>query len=1085
MYSNFKFLKTKYPELSKTGELAEKYLFNDPNTSIFKVGQFAEYIVSCILVLEQLEFPYKENTHSNRIRFLKQNDLLPPEIEGILQRLRKQRNKAVHQHFDSFAEAKILLEHAHSLATWFMQVYIDYSYEPLKYSAPIQSLQSVDKLQEENEKLQSEINKLNTENIKLSEKLSKEKSEDRRKRSFELSNKMSLSEAETRDLIDEQLREAGWEANTQVLKYSSGVRPEKGRNLAISEWPTDSILPKKNGRGYADYALFCGLKLIGIIEAKKKDEDIISVIDDQCKDYSQKIKEEHSQYVIGDFGGHKVPFLFAANSRNYLKEIEEKSGIWFLDTRRSSNLKKPLKSWMSPLNIEQLLESNIDDANDLLQEDSSDYLTDENGLDLRYYQLDAIDAVSNAVIDGKRSMLLSMATGTGKTRVALGLVYKLLKNKRFNRILFLVDRNALGTQAQEKFEEVKIEDLKNICQIYDVKTLIDKEIEKDTRIHIATVQSLVSRILYSDSYTSLGAGDYDLIIVDEAHRGYILDKEMDDDDIEFRNQLDYRSKYRQVIDYFDAVKIGLTATPALHTTEIFGKPIFNYSYRQAVIDGYLVDHEPPHIIRTDLNTNGIRYEKGESLAIYDPDTNEITNSDELEDEIKFDVDTFNSRVITPSFNKTALEKIAEFINPEGEEKTLIFAVDDNHADTIVKILEEIFEKYEINNDAIRKITGKTEGGKREKIDVVIKQYKNEKFPNIAVTVDLLTTGIDIPEITNIVFLRPVKSRILFEQMIGRATRLCPAINKTHFNIIDAVYVYETLEPFTNMKPVVQSAKEDMEGLIEDIDKVSASKQKVFIDKIIAKLHRKKNLAVEKEIEQIKYRHGGKDINDIINDIRFSTTEEAIKKVREYKETLLFIDSFYNRKSRAKIYSDKEDQLTDVTRGYGEAKKPEDYLESFKKYIEENKDKIPALSLVCTRPSILTRKELKGLMLELDSHMYNETTLRTAWKEAKNEDIAADIISFIRNVALDIPIQDHEYRIRAAIKKIKDQHGFNKVQEMWIDRIESTLINDYIIDLEVFDVGAYKSDGGFKRINKIFDGKLEKLVYEINEALYQA
>ena len=140
------------------------------------------------------------------------------------------------------------------------------------------------------------------------------------------------------------------------------------------------------------------------------------------------------------------------------------------------------------------------------------------------------------------------------------------------------------------------------------------------------------------------------------------------------------------------MKIALTATPALHTTEIFGKPVFQYSYREAVIDGYLVDHDAPHDIRTRLRIEGIRYRKGEQLAIYDPTTGEVLNSDELEDDMKFDIDVFNKKVITEKFNRAVFEEIAWDLNPDGEGKTLIYAVDDDHADLIVKVLKEILEE---------------------------------------------------------------------------------------------------------------------------------------------------------------------------------------------------------------------------------------------------------------------------------------------------------------------------------------------------------------------------------------------------------
>lgn len=335
-----------------------------------------------------------------------------------------------------------------------------------------------------------------------------------------------------------------------------------------------------------------------------------------------------------------------------------------------------------------------------------------------------------AVINGKQTALLAMATGTGKTRTVLGMIYRFLKTKRFKRILFLVDRTALGEQAQDVFKEVKIEDLMTLDEIYNIKNLDDKDIDRETKVHVATVQSLVKRVLYNEGDFVSTVTDYDIIIVDEAHRGYILDKEMGEDELLYRSQTDYMSKYRAVIEYFDAVKIALTATPALHTTEIFGKPVFEYSYRRAVIEGFLVDHDAPHNIRTMLREEGITYHMGETVPIYDPVTGEITNSDELEDELKFDIESFNRNVITEPFNRTVLTEIARELNPEGDGKTLIYAVDDNHADLIVKILKEIYEPMGVSNDAIMKITGSIGGGNPKKVLEAVKRFKNEKYPSI-------------------------------------------------------------------------------------------------------------------------------------------------------------------------------------------------------------------------------------------------------------------------------------------------------------------------------------------------------------------
>ena len=167
----------------------------------------------------------------------------------------------------------------------------------------------------------------------------------------------------------------------------------------------------------------------------------------------------------------------------------------------------------------------------------------------------------------------------------------------------------MGEQALDTFKEVKLEDLMTLNEIYNVKELEDKDFDSETRVQVATVQSLVKRILYNEQETALAVSDYDLIVIDEAHRGYIFDKELGDAELIYRNQKDFISKYRSVIEYFDAVKVALTATPAIHTTEIFGMPVYTYSYRKAVVDGYLTDHDAPHIIETELSHNGIKFKK--------------------------------------------------------------------------------------------------------------------------------------------------------------------------------------------------------------------------------------------------------------------------------------------------------------------------------------------------------------------------------------------------------------------------------------------------------------------------------------------
>ncbi|MEG2868928.1 MAG: type I restriction-modification system endonuclease [Terrisporobacter sp.] len=1073
--SNFEFLNNKWPELAKLGEFAEKYIYQDSNTTFIKLGIFGENIVNYILKLEDVNEVnlYSDRTQMNKIKLLKKEDLLPEEIENILHILRKKRNPAAHEGYENVEEAKVNLQLAYNLAIWFMQIYGDWYFEPTEFVMPTEYDKQED-IQKIEEEYQQKLALVEAE-LKNLKAQSPEESKIRKERSKRAAKKMGLSEAETRILIDEQLRTAGWEADTINLRYSKGTRPKKGRNIAIAEWPTVSE-DKKNG--FIDYALFIGEKLVGFIEAKKYSTDVSSHIV-ESKNYAKSVKEEHNDYVVGKWEKYNVPFLFSSNGRKYIEEIKEKSGIYFLDCRKSINNPKVLQNWYTPNNLQELLEKDLEKANKSLDELSFDFLQDPQGVGLRYYQVDAIKAVEKAIKEEKESALITMATGTGKTRTVLGLIYRLLVTNRFKRILFLVDRTSLGNQASETFEEVKIEQLQTLNQIYNINKLGEKTIDKETKVHVATVQSMVKRIMYSDDQSQIpGVGDYDAIVIDEAHRGYILDKEILEEELEYKDEKDFLSKYKKVIDYFDAFKVALTATPALHTTQIFGAPVYSYTYRNAVIDGYLVDHEPPHIIKTKLCDEGIHLKKGQSVVKYDPTTGEVINGEELEDDVDFEIDSFNKRIIVESHTREALKEVAKHISPDDGGKTLIFATNDNHADMIVRILKEIYTDLlgGVDDDSILKITGKLKDP-----ELAIKQFKNETYPNIVVTVDLLTTGIDVPKIDKLVFMRRVKSRILYEQMLGRATRLCDEIGKTHFEIYDCVNLYEALEPVINMKPVVVDSKESFKKLREQLEEdINIDAQKNIVNKVVAKLQRKKKLIKEEAV--FKSLSENKSPAEFIKSLKEMSTENAIETIIKNEKLINYLDEKAIDPSLI-IIAKEDDELIEHSRGYGKGKRPEDYINEFENYIEENMNQIVALNVLCTKPKQMTRNDLKALKAILDDAGFSEEYLKTAYKDMTNEEIVADIIAFIRQKAIGSPLISKEERVKSAIKKVKKEFNFTKPQESYLKKIEKYMLKEVIIDKESFDIGNFKREGGFNRYNKVFDEKLDEVIDKLKEHMF--
>lgn len=1086
--SNFTFLDDRFPVLANFGELAEKYCYSDSNSCLMKLGMIGETIVNLIFTYDHIQLPY-ENNAVNRIDTLAREGLISPDLTTILHGLRKIRNKAVHENYASVAEGKSFLQMAYSLCEWFMQTYGDWDYEHQDFVMPsVHSEPEIPSVEKEKIKKQEEAKEetLAEDAQKVAASALVVSQTERKKQSAKANTQRPKTEAETRFLIDEQLRMVGWEADTETIRYSKGTRPAKGHNYAIAEYPTNS---KVGNCGYADYALFIGEKLVGIVEAKAIHKDIPSVIDYQGKEYPSNIRKEDQKYVIDTWGKYQVPFTFATNGRPYLEQYQQKSGIWFLDLRKPDNAPLALRGWMSPFGMEELLASDISGKNKRLEEMPYDLLTDKDGLNLRPYQLNAIKAAEAAVIEGKQTILLAMATGTGKTRTVLGMIYRFLKTERFRRILFLVDRTALGDQAADVFKEVKMEELMTLDDIYNIKGLEDSTIEKETRIHIATVQSMVKRILYNDGESMPAVSDYDLIIIDEAHRGYILDKEMADEESLYRDQRDYQSKYRSVIEYFNAIKIGLTATPALQTTEIFGQPVFKYTYREAVIEGYLADHDAPHMIETKLSKKGIHYKSGDIVTIYDPVTGEITNSELLDDELDFDVESFNKNVITESFNRTVLKEIARDIDPENPRetgKTLIYAVNDDHADLIVSILKDIYSEYGVDNDAIMKITGSVANGNKKKIQEAIKRFKNEEYPSIVVTVDLLTTGIDVPSITTLVFMRRVKSRILFEQMMGRATRLCPEIHKTHFEIYDPVGVYDSLEEVNTMKPVVANPATSFTQLLDGLKEIDEeSHVQNQINQIIAKLQRRKRNMDPKTMEHFIDMSGGMDPTQFVVDIEKRSPTDARNRLLAYYDMFRMLQESKPNGGRPVVISDQEDELISHTRGYGKSDaRPEDYIDEFSNYVRTNLNEIAALKIICTRPKDLTREGLKSLMLTLDREGYTEQQLNTAISQLTNKVMAADIISLIRRYTIGSALISHEARIHRAVENLRKAHNFTKQEQSWIKRMEDYLLHESVLNVQVFDEDSrFKVQGGFTKINKIFANKLESVVLELNEYLY--
>lgn len=1150
--SNFDFLREHDPIFFQLANSAERIFAGEPNACLIKLRQFGEALAQDLATRAGIEFD-ATTTQADLLSRISREIRLDPTIRDLFHTLRIEGNKATHEFRTQHKDAMDGLKIARSLAIWYHRSFgIKGStfkpgpfVTPADLSAPLRELRSQIELlkrQLNNSNQQLESNHQLTELIKreaeeyaaLAEQMDKESRAykalavnheaelSRLREEFEqrlhalqqqldakpqalqkvtqktqqATSVFDLTEDLTRIIIDNQLSEAGWEADSLELTYAKGTRPEKGQNKAIAEWPTSSPSAK------ADYVLFAGLVPIAIVEAKRKRINIADCIP-QAARYARDFPLSGDQESAWELAGlnmpwsdgkgetFKIPFAFACNGRPYIKQLAEQSGTWFRDLRSPANTRRALQSFYTPEGLLDMLKRSREEAEAKLKEEGFSYLK------LRDYQTRAIQAVEEALGRSQRECLIAMATGTGKTRTVIGLIYRLLKAERFKRILFLVDRSALGQQTLEAFHEATLEQNQTLSQIYDVKELGEMAAAAETRVQVSTVQAMVRRIFQSDR--PLPVDQFDCIIVDEAHRGYTLDQEMSEGELAIRDMSQYLSQYRRVLEYFDACRIGLTATPAKQTTEIFGKPVFTYSYREAVADDWLIDHEPPIRLITELAQKGIHFARGQKVNVLNTVTGEIDVA-ELDDELDFNIESFNRQVITPKFDQVICEELAKRLDPFGEEKTMIFCVNQRHAERIKTMLDDAFTAHyqeQYNEAAVQIITGQSDN-----VDKLIRLYKNERFPSIAITVDLLTTGIDVPRIGNLVFLRRVKSRILYEQMKGRATRRCDEIGKTVFKIYDPVDLYAALQDVDTMKPLVKDPDVKLEQLVNELGnqasyKVEGSKDGTShaddvldvlsqrIMRIMRKASHKADTipALKTKLSELRELWGVEpdQLHKHLHDMGASQASAFIDKHSRLLEQVDSVRILLASENRP-IIADHEDQLVITVQSYGENKKPADYLEDFNEFIRHQINKSAALQVVVSRPKDLTREQLKEVRLLLNNAGFTEANLKSAWRSQTNQDLAASIIGYIRQAAIGEALLPFEQRVAQAMQKLYALRPWTVPQRRWLERLSRQLVHEVVLDRDQLNE-AFRDHGGLVLLDRNLEGNLNVVIDTLNDSLW--
>ncbi|MDP2829096.1 MAG: type I restriction-modification enzyme R subunit C-terminal domain-containing protein [Sulfuricellaceae bacterium] len=487
-------------------------------------------------------------------------------------------------------------------------------------------------------------------------------------------------------------------------------------------------------------------------------------------------------------------------------------------------------------------------------------------------------------------------------------------------------------------------------------------------------------------------------------------------------------------------------------------------------------------IKTELSQNGINWKVGEDVKVYDARRNQI-DLYKAPDEINLEVEDFNRKVITEPFNRVVCQYLAKELDPASRRKTLIFCANDAHADMVVDLLKKAFEEQYgiVDDDAVIKITGAA-----DKPLQLIRRYKNERNPNVAVTVDLLTTGVDVPEICNLVFLRRVNSRILFDQMLGRATRLCDEIEKEAFRVFDAVQIFEALQNMTAMQPVVVNPKISFSQLANELATVTDDESRDLVrDQFLAKLQRKKRHLSEKSAQDFEIK-AGMSPDAFIQKLRAMPLSDVAAWFTQNPDLGEILDRKCEGSAPPLFISEHEDKLHSVERGYGQGKKPADYLKEFTAFIKSHSNDIPALITVLTRPRELTRKQLRELVLALDKAGFSEANLATAWREMTNQDIAARIVGYVRQAAIGDALLPYSERVDHALQRLLVSRKWTAPQRDWLKRIAAQTKANQLVDREALDEPDLifkREGGGFIRLDKIFDGQLQEVLETFNDSLW--
>jgi len=928
------------------------------------------------------------------------------------------------------------------------------------------------------------------------------------------------SEIHAREKIDQLLTQAGW-----FVQDVKDTNIFAGKGVAIREFPL------KQGHGFADYLLYVDGRAAGVIEAKKTGTTLTGV-ETQSDKYAKGLPDGLPAW------SRPLPFCY------------ESTGD---ETRFTNSLDPDPRSrqvfaFHKPDYIFEEAEKAINQAAEV----SPEYLSQSTTLRgrLRHMpelieegfwpaQIQAVHNLEKSLAKDCPRSLIQMATGSGKTFTAISIIYRLIKFAGAKRVLFLVDRGNLGKQTLKEFQQyVSPYNNYKFSEEFIVQRLTSNTFDTTARVCISTIQRLYSMLRgqelpeEAEDQSPQGLGSlfkeippleynpnidistFDFIITDECHRSIY-------------------NLWRQVLEYFDAHLIGLTATPSKQTFGFFNRNlVMEYDHERAVADGVNVNYDV-YRIKTKITEKGSKVESGYYIDKRDRETR-TTRWEKLDADFEYDPNTLDRNVVAPDQIRTIIQTFRDKVLTEifpgrtWVPKTLIFAKDDSHAEDIVKCIREEFGK---GNDFAQKITYKTTGATPEQL---IASFRNSTMPRIAVTVDMIATGTDIKPLEIVMFMRAVKSRSFFEQMKGRGVRIINSNDlqsvtpdarvKDHFVIVDCVGVCELDK--TDSRPMERKPTVSFEKLLQAVS--LGNTESDVISSLAARMARIGRQITRGDDQKVTELSGGKTLEQMTTDLVIALkpdnsiakakqdnggAEPSAAQIKQATVSLIVeatrplhnpqLRNFLveiKKKNEQVIDNISEDELISAEFSAEALEKVKSMVQSFEQFLADNRDEITALQILYSRPykSRLRFEDIKELagMIEKPPHHFRVDNLWDAYaalekakvKGANGPHILTDLVSLVRfamhqeNELVPFP-EKIEVNFKAWLARLESAgKKFSEEQRQWLVMIRDHIAANLGIETDDFDYAPFAQEGGLGKVHQLFGEELNIIIEQLNEAL---